>query len=128
MKQRYEFPVTQLVQWPQYTERRRQGRPGARHGSRDREAALEDLGGRAGEPRPEVARRADRGDAGHVRRRAHAAATADGVVYVATLNAPATLEPDKTAYFGGSIGTQDGEVVAIDATTGKHRLGHEGAG
>jgi glucose dehydrogenase len=48
-------------------------------------------------------------------------ATADGVVYVATLNAPATLEPDKTAYFGGSIDTQDGEVVAIDATTGKHR-------
>jgi outer membrane protein assembly factor BamB len=48
-------------------------------------------------------------------------ATAEGVVYVATLNAPATLEPDKTAYFGGSIGTQDGEVVAIDATTGKHR-------
>jgi len=47
-------------------------------------------------------------------------ATADGVVYVATLNAPATLEPDKTAYFGGSIDTQDGEVVAIDATTGKH--------
>jgi glucose dehydrogenase len=47
-------------------------------------------------------------------------ATADGVVYVATLNAPATLEPDKTAYFGGSIGTRDGEVVAIDATTGKH--------
>jgi outer membrane protein assembly factor BamB len=47
-------------------------------------------------------------------------ATADGVVYVATLNAPATLEPDTTAYFGGSIGTQDGEVVAIDASTGKH--------
>ncbi len=48
-------------------------------------------------------------------------ATADGVVYVATLNAPATLEPDETAYFGGSIGTRDGEVVAIDAATGKHR-------
>ena len=48
-------------------------------------------------------------------------ATADGVVYVATLNAPATLEPDKTAYFGGSIGTRDGEVVAIDARNGKHR-------
>ena len=48
-------------------------------------------------------------------------ATADGVVYVATINAPATLEPDKTAYFGGSIGTQDGEVVAVDAATGKHR-------
>jgi outer membrane protein assembly factor BamB len=47
-------------------------------------------------------------------------ATADGTVYVATLNAPATLEPDKTAYFGGSIGTADGEVVAIDARTGKH--------
>ncbi|HLM18606.1 MAG TPA: PQQ-binding-like beta-propeller repeat protein [Acidimicrobiia bacterium] len=48
-------------------------------------------------------------------------ATADGVVYVATLNAPATLAPDKTAYFGASVGTQDGEVVAIDAATGKHR-------
>src|SRR3954451_12290940 len=32
-------------------------------------------------------------------------ATADGVVYVATLNAPATLKPDETGYFGGSIGT-----------------------
>jgi alcohol dehydrogenase (cytochrome c) len=48
-------------------------------------------------------------------------ATADGVVYVATLNAPATLAPDATAYFGGSIGTMDGEVVAIDAATGEHR-------
>jgi glucose dehydrogenase len=48
-------------------------------------------------------------------------ATADGVVYVATLNAPATLQPDETAYFGGSIGTMDGEVVAIDAATGRHR-------
>lgn len=49
------------------------------------------------------------------------AATADGVVYVATVNAPATLEPNKTAYFGGSIGTMEGEVVAIGASTGKHR-------
>jgi outer membrane protein assembly factor BamB len=47
-------------------------------------------------------------------------ATADGVVYVATLNAPATLQPDQTAYFGGSVGTNDGEVVALDARTGKH--------
>jgi outer membrane protein assembly factor BamB len=55
-------------------------------------------------------------------------ATADGVVYVATLNAPATLEPDKTAYFGGSIDTMDGEVVAIDAATGNHRWSTKVAG
>jgi outer membrane protein assembly factor BamB len=46
-------------------------------------------------------------------------ATADGVVYVATLNAPSTLPPDKPSYFGGSLGTHPGEVVAIDAATGK---------
>src|SRR6185295_15389606 len=46
-------------------------------------------------------------------------ATADGVVYVATVNAPATLEPDETAYFATEMGQQDGEVVALDATTGK---------
>jgi alcohol dehydrogenase (cytochrome c) len=45
-------------------------------------------------------------------------ASADGVVYVATLNAPDTLYPDKTAYFGGKLGTYPGDVVAIDATTG----------
>ena len=55
-------------------------------------------------------------------------ATADGVVYVATLNAPATLKPDETAYFGGSIGTMDGEVVAIDAATGQAPVGHQGPG
>jgi outer membrane protein assembly factor BamB len=46
-------------------------------------------------------------------------ASADGVVYVATLNAPDTLDPDQTAYFGGKLGTFPGEVVALSATTGK---------
>ncbi len=45
-------------------------------------------------------------------------ATADGVVFVATVNAPATLAPDETAYFATEMGQQDGEVVALDATTG----------
>jgi len=45
-------------------------------------------------------------------------ASADGVVYVATLNAPDTLYPDKTAYFGGKLGTYPGDVVAINAETG----------
>jgi outer membrane protein assembly factor BamB len=48
-------------------------------------------------------------------------ATADGIVYVATLNAPATLQPDETAYFGAEMGQHPGEVVAIDARTGKVR-------
>jgi outer membrane protein assembly factor BamB len=48
-------------------------------------------------------------------------ATADGVVYAAVVNAPATLEPDETAYFGADLGTADGEVVAIDARTGRIR-------
>jgi outer membrane protein assembly factor BamB len=47
-------------------------------------------------------------------------ATAHGVVFVATLNAPDTLYPDKSAYFGGKIGTMPGEIVAMDARTGKH--------
>jgi outer membrane protein assembly factor BamB len=47
-------------------------------------------------------------------------ASAHGTVFVATLNAPDTLYPDKTAYFGGKIGTMPGEVVAINARTGKH--------
>jgi outer membrane protein assembly factor BamB len=46
-------------------------------------------------------------------------ASADGVVYVATLNAPSTLTPDHTFYFGGKIGTMDGDVVAMSARTGK---------
>ena len=43
---------------------------------------------------------------------------ADGVVYAAVVNAPATLAPDQTAYFGADLGTEDGEVVAIDAADG----------
>ena len=45
--------------------------------------------------------------------------TADGVVYAAVLNAPATLSPDETAYFGAMLGQVDGEVVAIDAADGR---------
>lgn len=45
-------------------------------------------------------------------------AWADGTVYVATLNAPTTLVPDATAYFGSDLGTGPGEVVAIDAASG----------
>ena len=44
-----------------------------------------------------------------------AARFADGVVYAAALNAPSTLDPDQTAYFGGEIGTMDGDVVAMSA-------------
>ncbi len=48
-------------------------------------------------------------------------ASAHGKVFVATLNAPDTLEPDQTEYFGGKTGTISGDVVAIDARTG-HEL------
>lgn len=46
-------------------------------------------------------------------------ASAAGTVFVATLNAPDTLHPDQTAYFGGKTGTMPGEVVALDARTGR---------
>jgi outer membrane protein assembly factor BamB len=45
-------------------------------------------------------------------------AHADGVVYVATLNAPTTLSPDSPAYIGSELGEAPGEVVAVDATDG----------
>ena len=48
-------------------------------------------------------------------------ASAQGTVFVATLNAPDTLHPDQTAYFGGKTGTMPGEVVALDARSG-HKL------
>ena len=48
-------------------------------------------------------------------------ATADGVVYAASINAPTTLSPDEKAYIGSEIGTADGVVTAIDAATGKIR-------
>jgi outer membrane protein assembly factor BamB len=46
-------------------------------------------------------------------------ASANGIVYVATLNAPDTLYPDMTAYFGGKIGTHPGDVVALNGANGK---------
>lgn len=46
-------------------------------------------------------------------------AAADGVVYVATLNAPATLAPDQSAFIGSRLGTLDGDVVALDAADGR---------
>jgi outer membrane protein assembly factor BamB len=46
-------------------------------------------------------------------------ASAGGVIYAATLNAPSTLEPDQTFYFGGKVGTMDGDIVAMSARTGK---------
>jgi len=45
-------------------------------------------------------------------------AAADGVVYVATLNAPSLYEPGVPEVIGGNVGTMDGQVVAIDARTG----------
>jgi outer membrane protein assembly factor BamB len=44
--------------------------------------------------------------------------TADGVVYLATVDAATELRPDETAYFGAPLGTEDGEVTAVDAGTG----------
>jgi glucose dehydrogenase len=46
-------------------------------------------------------------------------ASAGGQVFVATLNAPNTLRPDRLTYTGGEIGTNPGDVVAIDAATGR---------
>lgn len=46
-------------------------------------------------------------------------AAANGVVYVAALNAPSTLLPDQTAYFGGKLGAMNGDVVAMSARTGR---------
>jgi outer membrane protein assembly factor BamB len=48
-------------------------------------------------------------------------AAADGDVYLAVLNAPSVLSPNETAYFGGKIGTMDGQLVDVDAATGRTR-------
>jgi outer membrane protein assembly factor BamB len=40
-------------------------------------------------------------------------------VYLATLNAPSVLKPDATAYFGSFLSTHPGEVVALDALSGR---------
>jgi outer membrane protein assembly factor BamB len=45
-------------------------------------------------------------------------ALAEGVVYVAMLNAPTMYSADQTAYFGSQIGTMNGDLVAIDVATG----------
>lgn len=39
-------------------------------------------------------------------------------MYLRVVNAPVTLEPDKTAYFGADVATGRGEIVAVDARTG----------
>ena len=46
-------------------------------------------------------------------------ATADGVVYVASINAPTKLAPTQTAYIGSELGSNDGVVTAINAASGK---------
>lgn len=48
-------------------------------------------------------------------------ATADGIVYVASVNAATTLSPAETAYFGSELGTDDGVVTAIEAEHGRVR-------
>jgi glucose dehydrogenase len=48
-------------------------------------------------------------------------ATAGGTAYVAVINAPSTLQPDKPSYIGSDLGLADGDVVAVDAATGKVR-------
>jgi hypothetical protein len=46
-------------------------------------------------------------------------ALAEGVVYVAMLNAPTMYSANQTAYFGSEVGSMKGDLVAIDAATGK---------
>jgi alcohol dehydrogenase (cytochrome c) len=46
-------------------------------------------------------------------------ATADGVAYAAVVNAPSQLRPDKPSYVGSDLGIADGNVVAVDASTGE---------
>ena len=53
-------------------------------------------------------------------------ALAEGVVYVAMLNAPTMYSADQTAYFGSEVGTMNGDLVAIDVATGKILMGHVG--
>lgn len=45
-------------------------------------------------------------------------AAADGIVYVAAVNAPSLLPPDDVSYFGSELGTGPGDVVAVDASDG----------
>ena len=107
--------------WPSPPHARRDGQAGPRRGSppAHRSTALEHAGRHAHERRAHGARRTDRRLARHVRRRPHPAGRGRRDVYVATLNAPTMLSPDSPAYFGSRLGTMDGDVVAIDAATGR---------
>jgi outer membrane protein assembly factor BamB len=46
-------------------------------------------------------------------------ALAEGVVYVAEINAPSMYVPNETSYFGSQVGSMKGNIVAIEAATGK---------
>lgn len=46
-------------------------------------------------------------------------ATADGIAYVATINAPTTLSPGEPAHVGAELGVADGQVVAVDTADGE---------
>ena len=46
-------------------------------------------------------------------------ALAEGVIYVAMLNAPTMYTANQTAYFGSEVGSMKGNLVAIEAATGK---------
>jgi outer membrane protein assembly factor BamB len=46
-------------------------------------------------------------------------ALAEGVVYVAMVNAPTMYSANQTSYFGSDVGTMNGDLVAIDAATGR---------
>jgi outer membrane protein assembly factor BamB len=48
-------------------------------------------------------------------------ATATGTAYFATLNSYTVLGPNKPSYFGSMLGTDKGEVVALDVATGRVR-------
>lgn len=46
-------------------------------------------------------------------------ALAEGVVYVAEINAPSMYTANATSYFGSQVGSMKGDLVAIEAATGK---------
>lgn len=46
-------------------------------------------------------------------------ASADGVVYVPTVNAPTELGPSQTSLIGAALGTMNGQLVAVDASNGE---------
>jgi outer membrane protein assembly factor BamB len=52
-------------------------------------------------------------------------AHADGVVYVATVNAPTELSPDQTGHIGSELDRAPGALVAVDASDGTVRWSTE---